>query len=106
MVRRHSQVEELVAHMAGDFLARESSVKALVTVTRAEMTDDYKLATIYISVLPATHEEEALKFAKRARTDMRDYIKKHSRLHPIPVVDFVIDYGEKNRQRVDELTRS
>lgn len=91
--------------MAGDFLAREGGVKALITVTRAEMTDDYKQATIYLSVLPATHEEEALKFAKRARTDMRGYIKKHSRLHPIPVVDFVIDYGEKNRQRVDDLTR-
>jgi ribosome-binding factor A len=106
MVRRHTQVEEMVAHMAGEFLAREGGVKALITVTHAEMTDDFKQATIYISVLPATHEDEALKFAKRARTDMRDYIKKHSRLHPIPVVDFVIDFGEKNRQRIDDLTRT
>ncbi len=105
MVRRHVQVEETVAHLAGEFLARESGVKALLTVTHAEMTDNFKLAKIYFSVLPATMEEEALKFAKRVRSDMREYIRTHSKLHPIPTVDFEIDYGEKNRQRVDELTR-
>jgi len=105
MVRRHNQVEESVAHLAGEFLARESSVKALITVTHADMTDNYTQATVYFSVLPATHEEEALKFAKRARSDFRDYIRKNSKLYPTPTVDFAIDYGEKNRQRVDELTR-
>jgi len=105
MARRHEQVEELVAHMAGEFLARESGVKALITVTHADMTDNYKEATIYFSVLPATHEEEALKFAKRARSDFREYVRKNSKLHPTPTVDFAIDFGEKNRQRVDELTR-
>ncbi len=105
MVRRHNQVEEAVAHMAGEFLARESGVKALITVTHADMTDNYKQATVYFSVLPVTFEAEALKFAKRARSDFRDYIRKNSNLHPTPTVDFEIDYGEKNRQRVDELTR-
>ena len=92
--------------MAGDFLARESTVKALITVTHADMTDNYKEAKIYISVLPATFEEEALKFAKRARSDFREYIRKNSKLYPTPTVDFAIDLGEKNRQRVDELTRN
>ena len=105
MVRRHNQVEETIAHLAGDFLARESGVKALITVTHADMPDNYKEATIYISVLPQTMEAEALKFAKRARSDLREYIRTHSRLHPTPTVDFAIDLGEKNRQRVDELTR-
>lgn len=105
MIRRHNQVEESVAHLAGDFLARESTVKALLTVTHAEMTDDFKEAKVYFSVLPVSFEAEALKFAKRARSDFRDYIRKNSKLHPVPVVDFAIDLGEKNRQRVDELTR-
>jgi ribosome-binding factor A len=106
MARRHEQVEEAVAHLAGDFLARESNVKALVTVTHATMTDDYRQATIFLSVLPQTMEEEAMTFARRARSDFHDYIRKHSKLHPTPTVDFQLDYGEKNRQRIDDLTRT
>lgn len=103
--RREIQVSEAIAHLAGEFLARSSNTPYLVTVTHAELTPDLKQATIFISVLPQTHEEEALASAKRLRSDLRDYIKEESRLHPIPLVDFAIDFGEKNRQRIDELTR-
>jgi ribosome-binding factor A len=105
MARRHHQVEEEVAHLAGEFLARESHVKALLTVTHAEMSDNYKYAKIFLSVLPSTMEQEALRAAKRLRSDLHDYLRKHSALHPTPTVDFELDWGEKNRQRVDELTR-
>ncbi len=98
-------MEETLAHLAMDFLARESNVRALITVTHAEVVPTFKNVTVYFSVLPVTMEKDALKFAKRSRTDFRAYIKKHSLLHPIPVVDFEIDLGEKNRQRIDELTR-
>ena len=105
-MRRQVQVEETVAHHAADFLAREIGIKALLTVTHADMSPSYKEATIYFSVLPATMEEDALKSVKRSRSDFREYLRTHSKLHPIPTVDFEIDLGEKNRQRVDELTRS
>jgi ribosome-binding factor A len=108
MSRRHIQVEEELAHMAGNFIAREvpnPSVVGLVTITRAKLSEDYKNVTVFFSVLPQTLEQEALVFAKRVRSDFREYIKKNSKLHPIPTVDFEIDIGEKNRQRVDDLTR-
>src|SRR3989338_1615974 len=104
--RRQTQVSQVIAQLAADFFARESPVKALITVTHADISPSFKDVTVYLSVLPQTMEEQALKFAKRARTDFRAYIKKQSRLHPIPVVDFAIDLGEKNRQRIDELTRN
>ena len=103
--RRQTQVEETLAHLAGDFLARESNVKALLTVTHAEVSPRFNSVTVFISVLPEAMEAAALKFAKRSRTDFREYVKNNSFLHPIPVVDFEIDLGEKNRQRIDELTR-
>ena len=103
--RRQTQVSQVIAQMAGDFFARESNVKALITVTHAAVSPTYKEVTVFISVMPEAMETQALKFAKRARTDFRAYIKKQGRFHPIPVVDFAIDLGEKNRQRIDELTR-
>jgi len=105
---RHTQVAQEIAHMASEVLAREvrnPAANGLITVTRTDLSDDYKNVTVLISVLPHTQEEQALRFAKRARSDLRAYIKNHSRFHPLPTVDFEIDYGEKNRQRIDELTR-
>lgn len=108
MARRPVQVAETLAHLAGEFLAREivnPAANGLITVTRAELGENFKTVTIFLSVLPQTREDEALKVAKRARSDFRDYVKKHTFLHPVPTVDFEIDYGEKNRQRIDDLTR-
>lgn len=108
MSRKQVQVAEALAHMAGDFFAREArspAVVGLITVTRADLSEDFRQVTVFLSILPNSFEESALKFARRARSDFREYIKQHSFFHPVPTVDFEIDYGEKNRQRIDDLTR-
>lgn len=102
---REMQLSETIAHLAGDFLARESSGQSLVTVTRAEVSHDLKTVTVYFSVLPEKYEESALNFAKRKRADFREYLKEHSVLRYLPTIDFALDMGEKNRQRIEELTR-
>ena len=103
--RRQVQVGQEIAHIAGQFFARESNRESLITVTRADVSPDFKNATVFFSVLPQTMEAVTLKAVKRQRTDFRAYVKKNSLLHPLPFVDFEIDLGEKNRQRIDELTR-
>lgn len=102
---RDIQLAETIVHLAGDFLARESNRQSLVTVTRADVSNDLKTVTVYFSVLPEKYEEDALNFAKRKRTDFREYIKKHSVLRYLPTIDFALDMGEKNRQKIEELTR-
>lgn len=104
--RRERKVAEEIAHQAGEFLAR--TVKAggsLVTVTHADIAPDLKNVTIFVSVLPKSHEEEMLVALKRLRTDFHDYLKEKTVLRNVPTVDFAIDFGETNRQRIDELTR-
>ncbi len=103
--RRQTQVAEMILHQAGDFFARESNGTSLITVTRADVSPDLRNVKIYFSVLPESAEVSALFFAKRNRTDFRDHIKHHARMQYLPTVDFEIDFGEKNRQRIDELTR-
>lgn len=104
--RRHIQLSQEIAHLAGDFYARNGLVTGvLTTVTRVDLSEDCNQATILLSVLPEGQEEEVLRAAKRSRSDLRDYLKEHGKFHPIPTVDVMIDIGEKNRQRVDELTR-
>ncbi len=77
----------------------------MITVTRADVSPDLKNVIIFFSVLPERYEEPALHFARRSRTDFRTFIKDRASLRFLPNIDFQIDYGEKNRQRIDDLTR-
>ena len=104
--RRQNKVAEEIAHQAGEFLARTIKAGgALVTVTRADIAPSLKNVTVFVSVLPKSHEEESLKELKRLRTDFHDHLKAKTVLRDVPTVDFEIDLGEGNRQRIDELTR-
>ena len=104
--RRQTQVAETLAHLAADFFARESNGQSLVTVTHADVSPDLKNVTVYFTVMPEEFQNKALQFAKRNRTEFRDYVKSHSQMKFLPTFDFEIDLGEKNRQRIDDLTRS
>lgn len=106
MSRRQTQVSQLIAERAADYFARESNYMSLITVTRADISPDLKNVIVFISVLPESAETAALDFAKRARGEFRQFLKQKTRLQHLPTIDFEIDYGEKNRQRVDDLTRS
>lgn len=104
-MRRPEQTNETIAHLAAQFISRESNRESLITVTRSAMSSDYKHVTIFLSVIPESQTEKAIAFAKRVRSDFREFLKQKTVMHPIPTVDFVLDTGELNRQRVDELTR-
>lgn len=104
--RRQVKVSQELAHHAADFLARTIKAGgALVTVTRADVAPNLRNLTVFVSVLPKSHEEESMKSLKRLRTDFHDYLKHKTVMRDVPTVDFQLDFGEENRQRIDELTR-
>jgi ribosome-binding factor A len=90
--------------LAMKFLQRESNRTSLITVTSIDLHTRSNVAIIYFTVLPADKEKAALDFLKRMRGPFRDFVKDNARLRAIPTFDFEIDKGEKNRQKIDELT--
>jgi ribosome-binding factor A len=104
MTLRQEKVKENIKHLVAQFLERESNGTSLITVTDASVSKDLKKATIFITVFPDSGEESALNFAKRKRSDIREFIKKKLQMRVLPFLDFEIDEGEKNRQRIDELS--
>ena len=104
-IHREAKMTEIIQQCAADFILRQASNQSLITVTRTELSSDQKTAIIYLSVIPTTEEQKALAFAKRERSAFRDYIKAKSAMQHIPTMDFQLDFGEKNRQRIDDLTR-
>ena len=102
---RNDKVANYLKELSAEFLARENNNTSLITVTGADCSSDLKRATIFITVLPTEKEEEALAFTKRKRTELREYLKKTMKTKITPFIDFAIDLGEKNRQKIDELLR-
>jgi len=102
---RDEKIVALIKHKAAEFLALESNRTSLITVTNAALSSDESSAIIFITVLPTEKEAEALEFVKRQRSDFREFFKRETRVRRIPFFDFAIDKGEKNRQRIDDLSR-
>jgi ribosome-binding factor A len=98
-------MREFLRSTAAQFFLREAGPRSLVTVTDATISPDFKYGTIYITTFPTSEEASALEFAKRKRSDLREYIKNHSKMRTLPVLEIKIDEGERNRQRIDELTQ-
>ncbi len=100
---KDQRTEEMVRELAMRFISLESNRTALVTVTRVDLYNRVKNATIYFTVLPEEREGTVLDFLRRNRPEFREFIKENARLPIIPFIDFEIDMGEKNRQIVDGL---
>jgi len=96
--------KEMRKHFA-DFVERESNKASLVTVTRCEIQSDFKNITVFVSVFPTESEQQVESFLNRRKWDARDYLKKKVRTRLIPFVEFKIDLGEKNRQKIDQLLK-
>ena len=93
----------LLKQLAAEFILLEASGRALITVTNARLSSDGKYATIYFTVFPEENEKSALDFVRRRMPDFRDFVHSHSRLGHMPMMEFQIDLGEKNRQRISAI---
>lgn len=105
MSLRQQKVAEVIQQLAAEYIAREANTSSLITVTRADISKDLKNSTVYFTVLPEDKESEAVEFLERRGYDFRGFIKKKAYLKNLPRVSFALDLGEKNRQRIDELSR-
>ncbi|HEY4489486.1 MAG TPA: ribosome-binding factor A [Candidatus Paceibacterota bacterium] len=97
--------EHILTHLAARYIAREAGRDTLITPTRTELSKNRKNVTIFVSVYPNEQTEHALAFLARHKDLFREDLKKTSRLAVLPYIKFELDYGERNRQRLDELSR-
>lgn len=106
MSLRDEKMTEEIRHVSARFFSLESNRTSLVTVTSVHLADNGKEATVFFTVFPEDKEDAVLDFAKRKRSEFKHFVKQESRLGRIPFFDFAIDKGEKNRQRIDELSNN
>ncbi len=105
MSDRHTRVVTLLQELAATFIQHEANTDPLITVTGANASPDFHNVTIFFTTIPDGRENDALIFLKRSGKELRGYIKKKTNLKIIPHIDFAVDYGEKHRQHIDDITR-
>lgn len=106
MNQKDQKVKEILRALAADFFSRESNRQTLITITDIELLSKGGKAVILMTVLPEDKETEAVEFAHRQLTKFREYVRENSRIARIPFFETRIDYGEKNRQRIDSLSKT
>lgn len=100
------KVANLLRELAAQYVNLESNRNSLITVTRVELENRGKLARIYFTVLPDSGADAALEFMQRRESDFRKFLVDKKVFGFAPSIIFDIDYGEKNRQRIDELSQN
>lgn len=105
MNSKFERINKEMKKLFATFVEKESNKNSLVTITRCEISRDRKNINVFFSVMPVEAEKQVLSFLNRRKWDARDYMKKRIKTRVIPFVHFVIDEGEKNRQKIDQLLK-
>lgn len=100
---KDEKMSSLISKFAAEYFCIESNHDSLMTITRTDILDKGKRAIVFFTALPREKENEALEFAKRRQRDFRQFIMAKKSFGFAPKIDFAIDEGEHNRQRIDEL---
>jgi len=103
---KRNRISEILHRLAAEFIRDNTTSTSLITVTRVELSVTGKEAKVFFTTLPESQEDTALKFLERKTPEFKMYVRDNSRIGMVPHIDFKIDYGERNRQRLDELSSS
>lgn len=100
---KDEKAASLITRFAAEYFCLESNKDSLITVIKTDIFDRGRRALVFFTVLPREKEEASLEFARRRRRDFRQFIMDKKSFGFVPNIDFCIDEGEHNRQRIDEL---
>lgn len=101
---KDEKYSSLISKFAAEYFEIESNDNSLITITKTDIFDKGKRAVVFFTALPREKEPAALEFAKRRRNDFRQFVMAKKSFGFTPKIDFEIDLGEHNRQRIDELS--
>lgn len=108
MSDRIAKLNSLVQQEVATILSRDVEFPRsfFVTVSRAEVADDAESAKIWISVMPATHEEAALKIIKGRIGDIQEILNKRLVMKFVPKLTFYVDSSTERAAQITSILDS
>lgn len=77
----------------------------MVTITRAELSDDLRYAKVYVSFLGGLESSESLKRLRRARHFLRGELASCLDLRVVPELTFILDDSSENYLRIANVLK-
>lgn len=105
--KRSQRVSDLIREEIADIIMNKVKDPRLgfVTVTGAKITEDLKIATIYISIFKEEEKETTLEMLNSAKGFIRAELAKRLRMKFIPSLTFRIDESLEYGVRIEKLLR-
>jgi ribosome-binding factor A len=91
MPYKKERTQELLHHLAAEFLKKESGPNSLITVTGVNYDSKKNKASISVSIYPKERESEVFAFVSRQKKNFIDYLRSNSRLRIIPFISFIAE---------------
>ena len=105
MTLRQEKLNTLFKKLIAQFLQEEIE-HGLVTITSCTVMPNLRSARASLAVYPEKMEEKVLALVEEKQRDLRDFLKKNTRIKIIPIIIFSIDRGEQYRQKITDLLNS
>lgn len=102
-ISREDKLKSLFKKLTAGFLKNELDTHSLVTVTDIALSRNGNKALALVSVFPEKSEDGVLKILKQKEGALRKFYASQTKMKFVPRVEFKIDKGEKNRQRIETL---
>lgn len=109
--KRSQRVSDLLREEIADIIFHKLKDPRIgfVTVTGADVTDDLKMAFVYISILKEEEKKTTLDILNSAKSFIRFELSKRLKLKFIPSIEFRLDssieYGSRIENLLNEIRR-
>lgn len=106
--KRIDQINELIHRELSQIMAKEIELPEgiLATISRVETSPDLELAKIFLTIYPASEQENILKELIKQRQQLQYLLHQRLILRPMPKIKFLIaeeNPAEKIEKLLDEV---
>jgi ribosome-binding factor A len=103
--KRSQRVSDLLREEIAEiiFFKLKDPRVGFLTVTGVDITDDLKIATVYISVLKEEEKKSTLEILQAAKSFIRSELSKRLKMKFIPSIDFRLDTSIEYGNRIEQL---
>ncbi|PIR16283.1 MAG: ribosome-binding factor A [Deltaproteobacteria bacterium CG11_big_fil_rev_8_21_14_0_20_49_13] len=106
---RADRIAQQIYQVAASFIYEDTDDERLIgiQITRAAMTNDLSIARIYFYLDGGKDKQEAAKHALEAkRSGLKHKIGQELLLKIMPRIDFFLDEGVENAERIEEILKN
>ena len=105
--KRAQRVSDLLREEIAEIVMKKVKDPRLgfLTITGVTITDDLKIAKVYVSILKGEERETTLDILNSAKGFIRGEIAKRVRMKTIPSLEFRIDESIEHGDRIDRLLK-